>query len=95
MNPDNLDEEMVPNMATFPPAPTPGERLIDTGGDAFPTTNMGRHGEEYGDGMTLRDWFAGQFVAGNASQYCNEEDAEHGATLAYQWADALIARRYQ
>lgn len=63
------------------------------GGEAFPTIHEGRHGAEYSPGMSLRDYFAGQFIAGNASQYCNEEDVVHDAILAYRWADALIAQR--
>jgi hypothetical protein len=35
---------------------------IDDGGPAFP--NLGYNAEEIFNGMTLRDWFAGQALAG-------------------------------
>jgi len=64
-----------------------------TGGPAFP-----RPGSNYGnysysnpvDGMTLRDWFAGQALY-VAHQY--EDCAERLAMHAYNIADALLAER--
>jgi hypothetical protein len=45
----------------------------------------------YQEGMTLRDWFAGQLIAGiTARQY--SEPTRHAA-LAYQYADAMLAER--
>ena len=69
----------------------PTEGIINTGGCAFPDVVKGRNGPEYLPGMTLRQWYAGQFISGNAAQYCNEEDCHHGAALAFRWADAMIA----
>ena len=42
------------------------------------------------DGITLRDWFAGQAIAGWVSQEWNAEEA---ARVAYQAADAMMAER--
>ena len=71
----------------------PANAYIDTGGCAFPDVVNGRHGPVYMPGMTLRDYFAGQWLT-QAAAYCQEGDRMHGAVTAYLWADAmLIARR--
>lgn len=48
-------------------------------------------------GMTLRDWFAGQALAGLMSdpglRPCNVEEFEHMAKRLYQVADALLSER--
>jgi hypothetical protein len=62
---------------------------IDDGGPAFP--NNDAHGCAYA-GMTLRDWFAGQALAGllaNGGAVSWEGDA----TNAYTVADAMIEAR--
>lgn len=41
-------------------------------------------------GMTLRDWFAGQYLNGLQSRGAIPGDA---ATLSYRWADAMLAAR--
>jgi hypothetical protein len=62
---------------------------IKDGGKAFP-------GGGYTPGMSLRDWFAGQALAGIT---CTEdvgiapEDAEAVAKTAYALANAMIAAR--
>jgi hypothetical protein len=46
--------------------------------------------------MTLRDWFAGQALAGVLASYSNEQwvnDAETSAKEAYRRADAMLAER--
>ena len=55
--------------------------------NAFPTNDItSRH-----PGMTQRDWFAGQALAGLAT---NEEwDTEYIAMVAYKTADAMLAER--
>lgn len=60
---------------------------------AFPT----------GNGMTLRDWFAGQFMAGAAASRWFTDHAHHGdapsdtysglAANAYAYADAMLEAR--
>lgn len=65
---------------------------IDDGGPAFPL-------QEHGDsrsvpGMTLRDWFAGQALQGQAHRLASPW--EHRDILAkdcYDIADAMIAAR--
>jgi hypothetical protein len=67
---------------------------------AFPTF-IDRHGETgerfletTGDGMTLRDWFAGQAVIGLLSaEHLRDSPASGFATRAYGVADAMLERR--
>jgi hypothetical protein len=75
---------------------------IDDGGAAFPgevETSMCGIKERYPvSGMTLRDWFAGQALAGLASEWQtipgSYEDTIGGAArTAYGLADALLAER--
>lgn len=75
---------------------------IDDGGPAFPVTcsNDGiplaiSYPSEQVSGMTLRDWFAGQALAGylaswNDGAYSN---SHHAAKAAYAYADAMVAAR--
>ena len=65
-----------------------------TGGPAFPgpSFTQGGHANGHAMGMTLRDWFAGQALAGllasgGAADWSN--DAEN----AYRAADAMLAAR--
>ena len=44
------------------------------------------------EGMSLRDWFAGQALAGLAH---NQDDWNSAAMLAYKWADAMLEERYR
>lgn len=74
------------------------------GGAAFPTTLWEeRAGVQYGTphpGMSLRDWFAGQALAGILA-FPHEDHpvtgggmsavAAHYADIAYAYADAMIA----
>lgn len=67
---------------------------IDDGGPAFPT-HYNSHG-----GMTLRDWFAGQALAGMHTYGLdnfiphNTEDADAlMAKFSYDAADAMLAAR--
>ena len=84
----------------------------ETGGPAFPQTKQQFQGDHGGgrfvavslsDGMTLRDWFAGQALSGWLASYgdqaehpaANEsnEYSERVAKLSYALADAMIAER--
>lgn len=67
----------------------------DDGGPAFP----GDGGSIF-CGMSLRDWFAGQalagILAGGFADTVPHDDANGGgdaAGFAYQYADAMLARR--
>ena len=89
---------------------------IDDGGPAFPRTIEVRtvnaagdllHAEQYpGNGMSLRDWFAGQALAGlyasDENETCDpskpiepqlQAHAEAYAKAAYRAADAMIAAK--
>jgi hypothetical protein len=47
-------------------------------------------------GMSLRDWFAGQALAGMQSQYkAGRLRHDYAATDAYAFADAMLAARRQ
>ena len=73
---------------------------IDDGGLAFPSPvefdpngQLVSHGSF---GMTLRDWFAGQALAGMLSAVPSDApriDVQHFAGLAYAAADALLSAR--
>lgn len=56
------------------------------GGQAFPTYSTLSPLQ----GMSLRDWFAGQAIAGLASHY---EPPELAAEIAFKVADAMLAAR--
>ena len=62
-----------------------------TGGAAFPhvSTHLDR------TGMTLRDYFAGQWICGNfdCSGFRDSRDYNLAAKMAYRFADAMIAER--
>jgi hypothetical protein len=59
---------------------------------AFPAKPYEANGHiTYQEGMTLRDWFAGQLISGiMARQY--SEPTRHAA-IAYEYADAMLAER--
>ena len=65
----------------------------DTGGSAFP--HKGYFAREPDDpGMTLRDWFAGQVLAGIcASPSWDENSWFDRAANAYHAADAMLEAR--
>ena len=61
------------------------------GGPAFPIT---AGNAVYGHGMTMRDWFAGQALAGiMANSMWVRQDASEVVLSAYHLADAMIAAR--
>jgi len=62
---------------------------INDGGPAFP-----RHAYDGHDGMTLRDWFASQALAGLLAKYgLGEAEPESMAADSYAYADAMLAAR--
>ena len=67
---------------------------IKTGGPAFPA----QWDDKDNEGMTLRDWFAGQALAGACAMWCesagrmvNPDAAVAG--WAYEIADAMLEAR--
>jgi hypothetical protein len=61
---------------------------IDDGGPAFP-----RHAYDGHDGMTLRDWFAGQALAGLLRDGIDVFGVYATANDAYKMADAMLRAR--
>lgn len=70
---------------------------IKDGGPAFPGQRLGPDGMpecEAASGMSLRDWFAGQALAGiNANPTWDENGWEDRARAAYEAADAMLKAR--
>ena len=73
---------------------------IDDGGPAFPQHDLSGYGmgpaESNNGGMTLRDWFAGQALAGWMASFpsCGEGVVPVAcARLAYDIADAMLDAR--
>ena len=73
------------------------EKEIDHGGFAFPTqaicTPAGDVMSSGDDGMTLRDWFAGQVLSNGALHADAINEAYVLARAAYLIADAMIVAR--
>ena len=70
--------------------------IKEDGGSAFPFAPMGeaRAGQYSGSfGMTLRDWFAGQALAGFLAGKVNATGDDQLAKFCYMSADAMIAER--
>lgn len=72
-------------------------KQIDTGGSAFPRPASAIGGETCDEqaGMTLRDWFAGQALAGIMARPAHSDglDKTERCIWAYEHADAMIAAR--
>ena len=70
----------------------------DDGGPAFPLAVPVGDGLGIQHGMSLRDWFAGQALAGmlasdqvGESQWADNKD--YAASFAYKMADAMLQER--
>jgi len=67
---------------------------INDGGPAFPCQPLDAQGNPCNaaqDGMSLRDWFAGQALA---SLRCGDwTECKNGARYCYDYADAMLAAR--
>lgn len=70
-------------------------KLDADGGRAFPVSIPAKGGTVYAPGMSLRDWFAGQALAGLAASWVTERPGrwEKAAEEAYGMADAMLAAR--
>lgn len=67
---------------------------IKQGGQAFPRASANQYHTSETEGMTLRDWFAGQALAG-AIAYAGRDTAESIAQLCFEQADAMLKAREQ
>lgn len=65
------------------------------GGPAFPTESKewAARSKEIHEGMTLRDYFAGQALAGSCADKTFWANTNDRAELCYLIADAMIAAR--
>ena len=71
---------------------------INDGGPAFPFAKEMEtiQGLQFSTGMSLRDYFAGQALAGLLTQLAEDEFGPgHFAKASYEMADAMIAARNQ
>jgi hypothetical protein len=69
------------------------DKIYD-GGPAFPTTAPLEHWGDPNRGMLLRDWFAGQALAGLlAGRWSSDDSVRDAAEVAYMAADAMLATR--
>lgn len=64
----------------------------NTGGMAFPLASD-NYSDVRSQGMTLRDYFAGQAIAGNLLMPGTMYDAADYARFAYEMADAMLKAR--
>jgi len=70
---------------------------MNDGGPAFPRAST--HSERDGlidcaeNGMTLRDWFAGQALAASPITDCSPDYLEQRANRCWRYADAMIQER--
>ena len=62
---------------------------INDGGHAFPQFDHGN----WGVGMSLRDYFAGQALSAMGPSWFGGADANLAASRAYHVADAMLAAR--
>lgn len=65
---------------------------VGTGGPAFPPYH---HGESFPSGMSLRDWFAGQALAGILAGWPHDSRLSErmAAEIAYLAADEMLKQR--
>lgn len=66
---------------------------IDDGGQAFAAACANESNGWTQEGMSLRDWFAGQALAESTREIWSSHKYDDVATRAYAIADAMIAAR--
>ena len=72
--------------------------MKNNGGAAFPLIVERGAESQVWEGISIRDYFAGQALAGslsasNLTDYANKEQAERFAEEAYRFADSMLAER--
>ena len=65
-------------------------RYVSASDAAFPMSSS-EYRPHFHPGMSLRDWFAGQALAGIAAH--GEDGPEYSAKSAYEHADAMLKER--
>ena len=74
----------------------------DNGGPAFPVQRavasgqggtVDLEGRQTADGMSLRDWFAGQALCGLAAGITHSLSNDLMSKMSYELADAMLAER--
>lgn len=65
---------------------------MKNGGSAFPVAGDSLD-DGYVEGMTLRDWFAGQALAGLMAMQSSSVDPSSTAKRCFTLADAMLAER--
>ena len=65
------------------------------GGPAYPVPEENRlsDGSYCNEGMSLRDWFAGQVIASVKAWHPADKQGKSAAVIAYEIADAMLAAR--
>ena len=70
--------------------------MANDGGSAFPIVTEGGILAVLNEGMSLRDWFAGQALAGGLLETAiesNTKETQKIAEAAYEIADAMLEMR--
>jgi len=67
--------------------------LINDGGPAFPTVARDGNWQPHHDGLSLRDYFAGQVLVGALADPTCQPSPIELAKIAYRGADAMLAAR--
>lgn len=70
---------------------------INDGGPAYPAARVDGHFAPTHTGMSLRDYFAGQALAGLAAHYGTPSEAAKDALpeIAYKIAELMLAERHK
>ena len=66
---------------------------INDGGPAFPTVARDGNWQPHHDGLSLRDYFAGQVLVGALADPTCQPSPIELAKIAYRGADAMLAAR--
>jgi hypothetical protein len=67
-------------------------KTTNDGGPAFPTVARDGNWQPHHDGLSLRDYFAGQALIGQLAFFPFNQP-EEGAATCYRFADAMLAAR--
>ena len=92
-NDDTSTKAGIPGVRPRKPFPDPPPKRKPDGGPAFPTMIGDDFGEWRVHGMTLRDYFAGQALAGLVTTIKSEKGAALLVRASYVAADAMLAER--